>query len=115
MDAALDNRDDERAHDRAQADMDRRTWKDIAARWLFGQDVSTVLLVIILASLWYMGYYAMNTAIPAHLQSIQAGYERMEKSHAESLLRVETSHNASIKYIADAFREAARERRGQSP
>lgn len=81
-----------------------RSWKDIAARWIFGQDVSTVLLVGILVSLWYFGWYAMTQAIPAHLQSIQAGYERIEANHDASLKQMRVDNAELIKYIVDGIK-----------
>lgn len=56
--------------------------------WLYRQGVSTVLLGAILWAIYHMGYYAMDTAIPRHLKSIQDGYERIEASHARSLERL---------------------------
>lgn len=48
------------------------TWKEMAAKWLFSQGVSTVLLVGIL---FYAAYVA-QTVIPWHMQMMQSGYDR---------------------------------------
>jgi hypothetical protein len=49
------------------------SWKDLAAKWLFGQSVPTVLLVLILVG----GFYGAKVLIPEHLHEIQTGYERI--------------------------------------
>ncbi len=87
---------------------DERTWKELAARWLFGQDVSTVLLVGILLSLWFFGWYAMTKAIPDHIQSIQMGYEKIEKGHTDDLKETRAANEALVRYIVDGFKEATR-------
>lgn len=69
------------------------------AAWLARQEVNTVMLVLILGSNIWMGYYAMTVGVPAHLSQIQTGYERIEASHEKQIDRV-------IK-IMDTKRESA--------
>lgn len=45
--------------------------------WLFQQGVSTVLLFAILAG----GMYAARVMVPAHIESIKDGYQKIEDSH----------------------------------
>lgn len=85
-----------------------KSWKEIAARWLFGQDVTTVLLVGILVSLWYFGWYAMTVAVPAHLGSIQTGYERIDAKHEAAYKTQREDHAELVKYIIDGLKEVRR-------
>lgn len=66
-------------------DFDKIPLKTLAARWLFSQGVSTLLLFAILVGMYKMADYAMNTAIPEHLKQIQAGYEKIEAGHAKEV------------------------------
>jgi len=59
--------------------------KEIAAHWLFGQPFNNVLLVVILAGGAWVTYYGMTRAIPDHLLTIQAGYEKIETRQTEQL------------------------------
>lgn len=51
--------------------------------WAAGQPFNNVLLLGILAAIGWIGYYSMTTAIPAHLQQIQRGYESLTESHRD--------------------------------
>ena len=51
-------------------------WEAIC-RWLLRQGFNDVLLFAILATIAYMGWYAITTAIPSHLEIIQTGYDRL--------------------------------------
>jgi hypothetical protein len=42
-----------------------------------------VLLLAIFVAIGWIGHYSMTTAIPAHLQQIQQGYESLTESHRE--------------------------------
>ena len=51
--------------------------------WAAGQPFNNVLLLAILGSIMWGGYFAMTTAIPSHLQQIQTGYEALTNAHRE--------------------------------
>lgn len=53
------------------------------ASWLTGQSFNNVLLIAILGAIWFGGQYCVTVAIPNHLDQIQKGYERIEKSNSE--------------------------------
>ena len=52
-----------------------------AIEWIRGQTFNNILLLAILASIGIAQWYAMTTAVPAHLQKIQDGYERINERH----------------------------------
>lgn len=52
-----------------------------AVEWIRGQTFNNILLLAILASIGVAQWYAMTTAIPSHLQTIQDGYERINSQH----------------------------------
>ena len=49
----------------------------LLSRWLFRQGFNDVLLFSILATIAYLGWYTITTAIPSHLEIIQNGYDRI--------------------------------------
>ena len=53
-------------------------WRSRMYDWLFSQGVSTVLLFAILIAVGYLGNYALTTAVPAHLKTIQDGYREIQ-------------------------------------
>ena len=61
--------------------------KGKAVKWLADQGPITVLLFCILATIAYLGKYAIETGIPKHLEQIQTGYQEvattMSKDNAE--------------------------------
>ena len=66
-------------------DFDKIPLKTLAARWLFSQGVSTLLLFAILVGMYKMTDYAINIAVPEHLKQIQLGYEKIESGHAKEV------------------------------
>ena len=59
--------------------------KTLAANWLLGQPFNNVILVAILASGGWAFWYGITKAIPDHLTTIQAGYEKIESRQSEQL------------------------------
>ena len=57
--------------------------KELAAKWLFGQPFTNVLLVALLSVTGWLGQYTITKAIPEHLSTIQEGYESLESSHVD--------------------------------
>jgi hypothetical protein len=51
--------------------------------WAAGQPFNNVLLMAILFSIGWGGYYTMTVGIPSHLQQIQKGYESLTESHRD--------------------------------
>lgn len=51
--------------------------------WAAGQPFNNVLLLAILGCIIWSTYFAMTTAIPAHLKQIQDGYQSLTESHRE--------------------------------
>jgi beta-lactamase regulating signal transducer with metallopeptidase domain len=59
------------------------------ASWVAGQPFNNVLLLAIFVAIGWIGHYSMTTAIPAHLQQIQQGYESLTESHREERERTQ--------------------------
>ena len=51
--------------------------------WAKGQPFNNVMLAAIFGSIVWLGYFALNTAIPTVLKQIQDGYERIEDQHRQ--------------------------------
>ena len=56
---------------------------ELIVRWVAGQSFNNVLLILILVSIGWLGWFGLTKAIPEHLRQIQTGYESLEKSHAK--------------------------------
>jgi hypothetical protein len=52
-------------------------------KWLSGQTFNNVMLACILIAIGWGTRYAITEAIPAHLKTIQTGYESIDKAHRE--------------------------------
>lgn len=77
-------------------DLDKLPLKTLAARWAFSQGVSTLLLLAILAGMYKFADYAINFAIPKHLEQIQAGYEKIEAGHAKEVEQLRSTFEKQI-------------------
>lgn len=86
----------------AKADMPQ-DYKTIAAQWVAGQPFTNVLLVAILSAGGWCGYYAITIAIPAHLQTIQNGYERLDEMNRSERDRIDRQHSTERETIRRQF------------
>lgn len=68
---------------------ENKTLTNQIASWAAGQPFNNVLLLGILVAIGWIGYYSMTTAIPAHLQQIQRGYESLTESHRDERERTQ--------------------------
>ena len=68
---------------------DNKTLTSQVITWAAGQPFNNVLLLAIFASMMYGTYFAMNTAIPKHLEQIQKGYESLTESHRDERERTQ--------------------------
>lgn len=60
-------------------------------KWVARQETNTVLLVLIIVSNGVVGYYGIKeikSAVPAHLNQIQRGYEKIEAAHERETQRL---------------------------
>jgi cell shape-determining protein MreC len=80
-----------------------------AARWLFGQEANTVMLFVLVGG----AFYVIRELVPSHLQSIQAGYERIEKSHEgqlndqrHSFSTIVTQQNETLKAQSQTYEKS---------
>ncbi len=71
--------------------------------WLFRQEAQTVLLFVIVLGGGYGMYYAMDKAIPAHLGTIQTGYDRLQQQHEKSETRILETHEKTIDRISKDY------------
>ena len=62
--------------------------KKTAMHWLFGQQANTVALYIIIAAIFYGGWYCVTTGIPAHLKQIHDGYKEVGKEAIDKIERI---------------------------
>lgn len=56
---------------------------ELIVRWVAGQSFNNVLLILILVSIGWLGWFTLTKAVPEHLRQIQTGYESLEKSHSK--------------------------------
>lgn len=96
--------------------------KRTAMSWLFQQEAQTVLLFLIVIAIGYGTYYAMDKAIPGHLDTIQKGYDRIQQQHEKSESRSIEVFEKSIDRISkenstarEEFFDMVREMNGKPP
>lgn len=79
----------------------------------------TLVLLLILGAMGYMGNYIVTTAIPAHLKQIQEGYDRQSatyervqtedrKSHEKEMEKITLSFDKSVEAMTKAINEIKR-------
>jgi len=76
-----------------------KSWRDLAFRWMLSQGPSTVLLTIIIIG----GGYLAQVMIPAHLDTIQRGYEKLSERNDMAIERLATSHERAIDRVMTAL------------
>lgn len=61
------------------------SWVSLAAKWLFGQDSTTVLLFTIVIGAGWGAYHASDVLIPQHIKALNDNAEKIAKEHAEEV------------------------------
>lgn len=88
------------------SDGGNKGWAQIAAEWLTAQSFNNVLLVLILSAIVGGTYYGIKEAIPAHLRTIQDGYDRIDDAHREERKDIERLHTDQTKSVVAGFEKA---------
>lgn len=70
--------------------------------WAAGQPFNNVLLLAIFGFMAYGTYFAMNFAIPKHLEQIQKGYQSLTESHREERKELRETYGQWMKKEAAA-------------
>jgi hypothetical protein len=73
-----------------------------ALDWVAGQPFNNVLLIAIFLSIGWIGHYSMTTAIPAHLEQIQNGYESLHESHRDERERTQQMYDRWMNRTGDS-------------
>jgi hypothetical protein len=76
-----------------------KTYLGMFLRWTFNQDPQTVILVLILAIIVFLGNYVIKVGIPQHLQSIQDGYQRIAHEHKQEMQEISRNHVEQVKNV----------------
>ena len=50
---------------------------------LLGQEMNTIILVVLLASFGYAFWWGITTGVPAHLREIKSGYMEVANEHGK--------------------------------
>lgn len=78
-------------------------WKSVLIRWAIQQSFPAVMLLVQTGVIMYMGWYAINTAIPQHLRSIQDGYDKQEAVHQKIINDVVASAEKEREFYRTVF------------
>lgn len=78
-------------------------WKTVLIRWAVQQSFPAVMLIVQTCVIMYIGWYAINTAVPQHLRSIQEGYDRQEVVHQKIVTDVIISAEKEREFYRTVF------------
>lgn len=77
--------------------------------WATTQNPLVVCCLLMLGLGGYISHYAINTAIPAHLESIQKGYETIQEQHRTEREASDREHRQHYEALATQMKETAKE------
>ena len=81
------------------------------AQYIFGlraEQLLTLLVGGIFATFLVFAYWAVNTAIPGHLATVQEGYERLAKEYLADKNQIEKNQEERFKRLEDRWDNAAK-------
>jgi di/tricarboxylate transporter len=81
------------------------------AQYIFGlraEQLLTLLVGGIFATFLVFAYWAVNTAIPGHLATVQAGYMELAEKYLDSKKEAEARHDEQFKRLEDRWDAAAK-------
>jgi hypothetical protein len=81
------------------------------AQYIFGlraEQLLTLLVGGIFCTFLLFGYWAINTAIPGHLATVQEGYERLAKEYLADKNQIEKNQEERFKRLEDRWDNAAK-------
>lgn len=78
-------------------------WKSVLIRWAIQQSFPAAMLLVQTGVILYMGWYAIDTAIPQHLRSIQEGYDKQEAVHQKVINDVVDSAEKEREFYRTVF------------
>lgn len=86
-------------------------WTTFKALWAWSstQNPLVVLCLVMVGLAGYMAHYSINTAIPAHLESIQKGYETIQHEHAKEREQADREHRQHYETLATQMQQTAKE------
>jgi hypothetical protein len=77
--------------------------------WASTQNPLVVVCILMLGLAGYSTHYAINTAIPAHLESIQRGYEALHERHKTEREQAEAEHRRHYEAMAAQIQVTSKE------
>jgi hypothetical protein len=80
-----------------------------ALGWLSTQNPLVVVCILMLGLAGYSTNYAINTAIPAHLESIQKGYEAIHERHKSEREQADAEHRRHYEALATQMQATSKE------
>ena len=81
------------------------------AQYIFGlraEQLLTLLVSGIFGTFLVFAYWAVNTAIPGHLVTVQEGYERLAKEYLADKNQIEKNQEERFKRLEDRWDNAAK-------
>lgn len=77
-------------------------------KWIFGQPAIVVLLFVFVGMAGWLGRYVVTTGVPAHLQQIQNGYERINAENNQANAARDAHYTAELREVrAESARREA--------
>ena len=75
------------------------TIKTSVVQKLLGQEMNTIMLVLLLGAWCYAFWWAMTTGVPAHLKQIQEGYREVAVEHATAQKELQQTFEKTLDRI----------------
>ena len=66
---------------------------------LLGQEMNTIILVVLLASFGYAFWWGITTGVPAHLREIKSGYMEVATEHGKQQESLQRSFEKTLDRI----------------
>ena len=66
---------------------------------LLGQEMNTIILVVLLASFGYAFWWGITTGVPAHLRAIKSGYMEVATEHGKQQESLQRSFEKTLDRI----------------
>lgn len=77
--------------------------KTTVVQKLLGQEMNTIMLVVLLTSFGYAFWWGITTGVPAHLKEIKTGYMEVAAEHGKQQAELQKTFERTLDRIERRF------------